>query len=75
MPSQVGSVGKAANLYQLGLTEHGSAAVISLYLSTNWLWQQVRVQGGAYGGACRFIRMPVSSSYVSWRDPNVQAHV
>jgi Zn-dependent M16 (insulinase) family peptidase len=73
VPSQVGSVGKAANLYNLGLTEHGSAAVISGYLSTNWLWQQVRVQGGAYGGFCRFDPHTGIFFYASYRDPNVRA--
>ena len=73
VPSQVGSVGKSANLYQLGMTEHGSAAVICQYLSTSWLWQQVRVQGGAYGGTCRFDPHSGTFLYVSWRDPNVRA--
>ena len=73
VPSKVGSVGKAANLYALGLAENGSAAVISRYLSTSWLWQQVRVQGGAYGGTCLFEPHTGVLSYLSWRDPNVQA--
>lgn len=73
VPSQVGSVGKAASLYALGLTEHGSAAVISRYISTSWLWQQVRVQGGAYGGTCLFEPHTGVLSYLSWRDPNVDA--
>ena len=73
VPSQVGSVGKSANLYQLGMTGHGSAAVICQYLSTSWLWQQVRVQGGAYGGTCRLDPHSGTFIYVSWRDPNVCA--
>ncbi len=73
VPSQVGSVGKAANLYALGLTESGSTAVISRYLSTSWLWQQVRVQGGAYGGTCLFEPHTGVLSFLSWRDPNVDA--
>ena len=73
VPSQVGSVGKAANLYALGLTESGSTAVITRFLSTSWLWQQVRVQGGAYGGTCLFDPHTGVLSYLSWRDPNVDA--
>ena len=73
VPSQVGSVGKAANLYALGLTESGSTAVIGQYLSTSWLWQQVRVQGGAYGGTCLFDPRTGAFSFLSWRDPNVDA--
>ena len=73
VPSKVGSVGKAANLYALGLAEHGSSAVVSRYISTSWLWQQVRVQGGAYGGTCIFEPHTGVLSYLSWRDPNVDA--
>ena len=73
VPSQVGSVGKAANLYTLGLTESGSTSVITRFLSTSWLWQQVRVQGGAYGGTCLFDPHTGVLSFLSWRDPNVDA--
>lgn len=71
VPSQVGSVGKAANLYALGLAESGSTSVITRFLSTSWLWQQVRVQGGAYGGTCMFDPATGVLSFLSWRDPNV----
>ena len=73
VPSQVGSVGKAADLYALGLAESGSTAVITRFLSTSWLWQQVRVQGGAYGGTCLFDPHTGVLSFLSWRDPNVDS--
>ena len=73
VPSQVGSVGKAADLYALGLAESGSTAVVTRFLSTSWLWQQVRVQGGAYGGTCLFAPNTGVLSFLSWRDPNVDA--
>ena len=73
VPSQVGSVGKSANLYALGLSESGSSSVICRYLSTSWLWQQVRVQGGAYGGTCLFEPHTGVLSFLSWRDPNVDS--
>ena len=73
VPSQVNSVGKAGNLYALGLAESGSTAVITRFISTSWLWQQVRVQGGAYGGTCIFDPHTGVLSYLSWRDPNVDA--
>ena len=73
VPSQVNSVGKAANLYALGLAENGSTSVITRFISTSWLWQQVRVQGGAYGGTCIFDPTTGVLSYLSWRDPNVDA--
>ena len=51
--------------------KHGSFSVISKYLATSWLWQQVRVQGGAYGGFCSFDPVSGIFSYLSYRDPNL----
>ncbi len=50
IPAQVNYVGKAANLYDLGYEFDGSAEVITGYLRMAYLWEKVRVQGGAYGG-------------------------
>ncbi len=71
MPSQVNYVGKAANLYRLGYTLHGSAMVILKYLNTTWMWDQVRVKGGAYGGFARFNRHSGVFDFLSYRDPNL----
>jgi Zn-dependent M16 (insulinase) family peptidase len=71
IPAQVNYVGKGANLYQLGYELHGSAAVISNYLRTTWLWEKVRVQGGAYGGFCSFDQQSGIFKYLSYRDPNL----
>ncbi|MEZ4618128.1 MAG: hypothetical protein R2867_21805 [Caldilineaceae bacterium] len=49
MPAQVNYVGKAANLYDLGYHHHGSVNVISNFVRTSWLWEKIRMQGGAYG--------------------------
>jgi Zn-dependent M16 (insulinase) family peptidase len=70
-PSQVNFVGKAANLYTAGYERHGSMGVITNYLRTTWLWDRVRVQGGAYGCFCRFGRYSGAFVFVSYRDPNV----
>lgn len=51
---QVNYVGKAANLFDAGYKLKGSAYVISKYISNTWLWDRVRVSGGAYGGFCDF---------------------
>lgn len=64
-------VGKAANLYDLGYQLHGSVSVILNYLRSTWLWERVRVQGGAYGGFCLFDRRSGVLSYLSYRDPNL----
>lgn len=71
IPAQVNYVGKGANLYDLGYKWHGSAAVITKYLRTTWLWERLRVQGGAYGGFCLFDHRSGILSYISYRDPNL----
>ena len=47
IPAQVNYVAKGANLYDLGYRLHGSSMVVNNLLSTTWLWERVRVQGGA----------------------------
>jgi len=64
-------VGKGTDLYALGYRFHGSALVISRYLRTGWLWDQVRVQGGAYGAFCTLDRLSGILTFVSYRDPNI----
>jgi len=50
----VNYVGKAGNIYDAGYVLDGSAYVISKCIGTTWLWDRVRVSGGAYGGFCDF---------------------
>lgn len=73
VPSQVNYVGKAADLYSLGYRYHGSANVIFKHLRMAWLWDKVRVQGGAYGAFCAFDRASGVLAQVSYRDPNLEA--
>jgi Zn-dependent M16 (insulinase) family peptidase len=71
IPTQVNYVGKAGNLYQSGYQLNGSAYVISKHISNTWLWDRVRVSGGAYGGFCDFDTHSGVFSYLSYRDPNL----
>jgi Zn-dependent M16 (insulinase) family peptidase len=71
IPAQVNYVGKGANIYQSGYRFHGSAHVICRYLRTAWLWERIRVQGGAYGVFCSFDRLSGVLSFLSYRDPNL----
>ncbi len=70
IPAPVNYVGKGANLFDLGYELHGSASVISNLLRSTWLWEKVRVQGGAYGAFNSFNRETGTFNYVSYRDPN-----
>lgn len=69
--AQVNYVGKAANLYQLGYQYHSSVTVITKFLGTTWLWDKIRMQGGAYGGMCNFHRRTGTFAFLSYRDPNI----
>ncbi len=71
LPANVNYVSKGANLFDLGYKRHGSAEVISHYLRSTWLWERVRVQGGAYGGFCILDSHSGTYGYVSYRDPNL----
>jgi Zn-dependent M16 (insulinase) family peptidase len=71
IPSQVNYVGKGADLFALGYKLHGSAQVICRYLRTSFLWDRVRVQGGAYGAFCNFNGLSGALTLVSYRDPNL----
>lgn len=71
IPSQVNYVGKGANLYELGYRFHGSSLVITRYLRNAWLWDRIRIRGGAYGAFCLFDRLSGILTYVSYRDPNI----
>ena len=72
LPAQVNYVGHGGNLYDAGYTYHGSVHVILKQLRTGWLWEKVRVQGGAYGAFCAFDRMAGAFVLASYRDPNVR---
>lgn len=72
IPSQVNYVGKGFDIYRLGYRFDGSIQVITGYLRNSWLWEQVRVQGGAYGAMCLFDRISGIITFVSYRDPNLE---
>jgi Zn-dependent M16 (insulinase) family peptidase len=71
LPAQVNYVGKGTNLYQLGYQYHGSAQVAISYLNLAYLWNRVRVQGGAYGVGLGLNLHTGAAYYTSYRDPNV----
>ena len=56
---------------QVGERTNGAAAVVSRYLRTSWLWDKVRVVGGAYGAMNSYNPTTGMFKYVSYRDPNL----
>jgi Zn-dependent M16 (insulinase) family peptidase len=71
VPTQVNYVIKGGQLWRQGEKIPGSAMVVNNYLRNGYLWDTVRVIGGAYGGFCSFSRYSGIFSYGSYRDPNL----
>ena len=70
-PAQINFVGKGTNLYAAGYQFHGSAFVINPYLRGTYMWDKIRVQGGAYGGFTQFDHHSGAFTFLSYRDPNL----
>ena len=69
--SSVQFVGKGINLFELGMEYSGRFDVLNAVLRTCFLWDRVRVQGGAYGSQSSFDSYSGDYGLVSYRDPNL----
>ena len=70
-PGQVNYVAKGANLMDLGFQPTGGSAVAIRHLNTTYMWDRVRVQGGAYGGSSGLDPNSGGFAFTSYRDPNL----
>jgi hypothetical protein len=70
-PGQVNYVAKGANLKALGFEGTGGTAVAIKHLNTTYMWDKVRVQGGAYGGSSGYDPFAGTFAFTSYRDPNL----
>ncbi len=72
--SQVQYVAKAADYRDYGLEYTGSLKVLKVMMGYEYLWQNIRVKGGAYGCMSAFGR--TGECYmVSYRDPHIKETV
>jgi Zn-dependent M16 (insulinase) family peptidase len=71
--SSVNFVAKAWNLGALPPAEMGRLLLLSRNLSTGYLWDKVRVEGGAYGGMAMVSGGHPVFSCASYRDPNLSS--
>jgi Zn-dependent M16 (insulinase) family peptidase len=71
IPAQVNYVGKGADVYALGHQLSGAWLPVQNYLRTSYLWERVRMQGGAYGSFCGLDLRTGAFTFVSYRDPNL----
>jgi hypothetical protein len=70
--TQVHYVAMGTQLFEPGTRPSGAFYVVARYLSRGYLWDNVRVVGGAYGGGCSLNPRTGGFSFSSYRDPNVQ---
>jgi Zn-dependent M16 (insulinase) family peptidase len=68
-PSQVNFVGRA---FPTLSEASGAFLVAKKYLDTAYLWEKVRVQGGAYGGFSAYDLNSGNFMLLSYRDPNLE---
>ncbi len=68
---QVQFVARAGNYLNKGLEYTGALHVLRVLLNTDYLWNKIRVLGGAYGASASFGRNG-DSYFVSYRDPNLK---
>ncbi len=64
-------VARTGNFIQKGVPYSGTLKVVRTILSYDYLWNQVRVKGGAYGAMCGFTYNG-NGYFVSYRDPNLE---
>ena len=69
--SKVQYVARAGNFIDQGVPYHGALQILKVILSYDYLWQNVRVIGGAYGCMINFNRIG-EGYFVSYRDPNLK---
>lgn len=68
-PGQVQYVAMAGNFCKAGYEYTGALRILKVIMAYDYLWQNIRVQGGAYGCMSGYGRTG-DSYFVSYRDPN-----
>ena len=69
--SKVQYVARTGNFIDNGADYTGALQILKVILSYDYLWQNIRVKGGAYGCMSGFSRTG-EGYFVSYRDPNLE---
>ena len=72
--SKVQYVARTGNFIDHGASYTGALQILKVILSYDYLWQNIRVKGGAYGCMSNFNRIG-EGYFVSYRDPNLKRTV
>ncbi|MCH5267324.1 MAG: insulinase family protein [Lachnospiraceae bacterium] len=70
-PAEIQYVATAGTFDGISNINFGALQVVRHLLNYDYLWNQVRVLGGAYGVGCRFNR-ELEGYFTSYRDPNLK---
>lgn len=70
LPAQVNYAAWGANLRELDAQPGLASGVVCKHLRAGYLWERVRVQGGAYGAGVSYSRTSGNLVFSSYRDPN-----
>ena len=70
-PGKVQYVAKGFNFAKLGHSYTGTLQVLRTIAGLDYLWNRIRVQGGAYGAFAHFTRSG-TMAFASYRDPNLK---
>ncbi len=71
IPAQVNYVAMGTNVHEAGFEYHGSWNVGLNITRTSYLWDRVRMQGGAYGAFIPYSVHSGTMAFCSYRDPNL----
>ena len=69
--SKVQYVARVGNFIDHGASYTGALQILKVILSYDYLWQNIRVKGGAYGCMSSFNRLG-EGYFISYRDPNLK---
>jgi len=72
VPSTVSYVSLSLPGSKLGTKEHAASLLLSHLLKTGYLWEQIRMRGGAYGAFASISGLESVFSFGSYRDPNIE---
>lgn len=69
---QVQYVARTGNFFNAGFAYTGALDVLKIIMSYDYLWNNIRVKGGAYGCMCGFSSISGNGYFTSYRDPNLK---
>jgi Zn-dependent M16 (insulinase) family peptidase len=70
VPSTVSGASLSLNLAKIGAQPTSAYSVIANHLRTGWIYEQIRMRGGAYGAWCGYDAVTNSFSFRSNSDPS-----